>query len=220
MAVADDLQVEVAGAVRKTSPLADAPVGTLALCDAGDPFAAAMQDTLLGLGFRLDATAATRLLLGSDAARCRQEARRGAGLVAVGDAAAQVLGDAGFALRSIRPEHGRIVRCLPVETAPWHAERAFFAARYATLAIDWPTHLLPPGSDSRSPGSADAASWSTWLRDEQGSPLIVAHAGRRVVCLLIRPESLLSDDLARGALRAAIVFAGGTAQGRDAGGLP
>ena len=35
----------------------------------------------------------------------------------------------------------------------------------------------------------------------------ITHAVRRVACLLLRPESLLSDELARDWLRVALAFA-------------
>ena len=200
LAVAGDLQAELANPGRgATANAIGTDRDTVALCDAGDPFAAAMRDALLGLGTRLDPRAATRVLVGSDEARCVEAAQRAGGLVAVGDAAAHVLRRAGFAVRAIRPEQGRIVRCQPVPGAAWQPGRAFFAARYATLDVDWDANPEP----------AERAAWQSWSCDERGAPLIVANAARRVVCMLIRPESLMSDECARDALRAAIAFAAG-----------
>ena len=208
LAVAADLQAEVAGgAGAGARPAEAAEQAAVALYDVGDPFVSAVSDTMLGLGFRLDAAAPTRLLIGDDEERCVAAAGHD-GLVAIGDAAARVLQHAGFAVRPIRPQHGRVIRCLPGEAASWRPARPFFAARYATLEVDWSAGLEP----------AQGARWQAWLRDEHGAPLIVAHARRRVVCMLLRPESLMSDDLAREALRAAIVFAAG-ATGRGEAGL-
>ncbi len=197
LAVADDLQAEVADPGRATVSAMATPAAAVALCDAGDPFIAAMRDLLLGIGARLDARATVRVLVGADEARCVDAAARAGGLVSIGDAAALVLREAGFALRTIRPEHGRIVRCQPVAGAPWRPLRAFFAARYATLAVDW----------AAGPALDETGGWQRWLCDEHGAPLIVAHAARRVVCMLIRPDSLMSDDCARDALRTALAFA-------------
>jgi anthranilate/para-aminobenzoate synthase component I len=206
LAVAADLQAEVAGGAGADAwPAEAAEPAAVALCDAGDPFVPALSDTMLGLGFRLDAAATTRLLIGGDEERCVGVAGHD-GLVAIGDAAARVLQHAGFAVRPIRPQHGRVIRCLPGEAASWRPARPFFAARYATLEVDW----------AAGPGPAERARWQAWLRDEHEAPLIVAHAGRRVVCMLLRPESLMSDDLAREALRAAIFFAAGATRRGEA----
>ncbi|MEO5881726.1 MAG: chorismate-binding protein [Caldimonas sp.] len=189
-----DLQESVAGA----APMQVAAAGPLptavALRDGGDPFAAAVADTLRGLGLTIGADAPVAVLVGGDDAFARAAAGAGAGVVALGDAAARVLGESGLAVRAIAPQHGRLVRCLPVAGAPAAATRAFVAIRYSTLALD-------------ADADAGAAGWSTWLRDEQGSPLVLARARDRTVCFLIRPESLLSDGLARELLREAISFA-------------
>ena len=67
--------------------------------------------------------------------------------------------------------------------------------RYATLELRGPLQA-PVG-------------WTVWLRDDEGRPVGLAHAARRTVCLAMRPESLLSDALARDWLRAAVAFAAG-----------
>jgi hypothetical protein len=201
LAVDAALQSALAGAADDSRDAADATRDAaerlpraLALHDAGDPFAAAMTDTLLGMGLALDASATSRLLIGADPARCAEMAA-GDGLVAVGDAAARVLQQAGFAVRAIPPQHGRLLHCVPSTDAPWPERRGFVALRSATLELD--------GS-----GRADEpVGWATWVHDDQGRPVVLAHAQRRIVCLLMRPESLLSDPLARRALRAAIAFA-------------
>ncbi|MEO7007632.1 MAG: chorismate-binding protein, partial [Caldimonas sp.] len=211
LAVEADLQAALAGPAGEDSAAArtDASLSTaaaradaalppaVALCDAGDPFAAAVIDTLQGLGLALDAAAPTRVLIGADSARCAAAATGGAGLVALGDAAARVLEHAGFALAPIRPEHGRALHCVPTGAAPWRDKRAFAALRHATLAVDW----------AAAASSAAVHGWTVWALDDAQRPAVLAHAARRSVCLLLRPESLLSDPLAHAALRAAIAFA-------------
>jgi hypothetical protein len=83
--------------------------------------------------------------------------------------------------------------------------RPFFAMRYATLALD-------PGPRT---GPGDRAAWQVWVRDADEAPLVLAEPGRRIVGLLIRPESLLSDPSAHDVLKAALVFA--TAPGGETG---
>ncbi|HEX7437543.1 MAG TPA: chorismate-binding protein [Caldimonas sp.] len=197
--VAADLDARLAGAAPTSTPaLAALPVA-VALCDAGDPFAQAVAETLQALGLGLDAAASTRVLVGADPATCAAVASHVGGLVAIGDAAARVLGHAGFAVAPIRPEHGRPVQCVPNAEGPATAGRSFTAMRYATLAIDWGPQRRP----------VTASGWAVWIHDARQRPLVLAHAARRTVCLLLRPESLLSDELARAVLRAAIAFAAG-----------
>ena len=132
-----------------------------------------------------------------DAGVCTEERRRANGLLAIGDAAARVLEGAGWTVRSIRPEHGRLVRCVPTADAPAGvARRPFVAMRYATLALD----------EGPRAGRVDAAAWQVWVRDADAAPLVLAEPGRRVVCLLIRPESLLSDPAALDVLKAGLAF--------------
>ena len=109
----------------------------VALCDMEDAFAPAMRDSLLGLGHAIDAAATVRLLIGGGDPDGVIAAAQEGGLVAVGDAASLLLRAAGFAVRPIRPEHGRVIRCLPVEGAPWQPGRAFFVARYVAFELAW-----------------------------------------------------------------------------------
>ena len=162
--------------------------GEVRLIDAADPFAESMRDCLLGLGMALRADAASALLLGpGEAPDCPLQH-----LVAVGDAALRLLGRSGWSVRASRPEHGRTVQCQATAAAPWPNAGEFTAARYASyalLASDMPT------------------GWQSWALDGQGHPVALAHAGRRLVCLLFRPDSMLSDPQARQVLRAALAFA-------------
>ena len=111
------------------------------------------------------------------------------------------------------------------------AMRPFSAMRYATLEVDErradrddveskPTpaavssrrSAFEPASGSgagtaASTGANGVAAWRVWLRDEAGRPLALADAQRRIVCLLFRPESLLSDPEALDVLRVALAFA-------------
>lgn len=158
------------------------------LMDAGDPFGNAMRDCLLGLGLALAPQTPCCLLVGADdLAACPEQH-----LVAVGDAALRLLGASGWTVLPDRPEHGRTLLCTTTAAAPWRSDSPFAAARYASAALQ--AGDLPAG-------------WQAWALDEQGQPVALAHAGRRVVCLLFRPDSLLSSPQALQLLRAALAFA-------------
>ncbi|HQR98645.1 MULTISPECIES: chorismate-binding protein [unclassified Polaromonas] len=165
------------------------------LVDAGDPFGHAMRDCLLGLGLGLDLApqAPCCLLVGAnDLAACPEQH-----LVAVGDAALRLLGASGWTVLPDRPEHGRTLLCSTTAAAPWRSDGPFAAARYASAVLQ--------ADDLK-------AGWQAWALDEQGQPVALAHAGRRVVCLLFRPDSLLSSPQALQLLRAALAFAAVTEQ--------
>lgn len=178
----------------------------VALCDGGDPFPAAVAQALRGLGLALDADAGLRVLIGADEAACRHALAAASavsatgttgttGVVAIGDAAVRVLGLSGFAAESIQPEHGRLLRCQRTPQAPLPQDvRSFLTARYATWAVRTAGDGVPPG-------------WQVWAHDSAGNPVALAHTRQRLVCLLFRPDSLLSDDTARAVLRAALAFA-------------
>jgi len=154
-----------------------------------------MRDCLLGLGLGLDLApqAPCHLLVGADdLATCPVQH-----LVAVGDAALRLLGASGWTVLPDRPEHGRTLLCSTTAAAPWRSGSPFAAARYASAALQ--AGDLPAG-------------WQAWALDEQGQPVALAHAGRRVVCLLFRPDSLLSSPQALQLLRAALAFAAVTEQ--------
>ena len=160
------------------------------LMDAGDPFGHAMRDCLLGLGLGLDLApqAPCCLLVGADdLAACPEQH-----LVAVGDAALRLLGASGWTVLPDRPEHGRTLLCTTTAAAPWRSDTPFAAARYASGALQ--AGDLPAG-------------WQAWALDEQRQPVALAHADRRVVCLLFRPDSMLSSPQALQLLRAALAFA-------------
>lgn len=152
------------------------------LVDHGDPFGASLRDCLLGLDVVLSPQAAVTVLAG-DAQPVAE-----AGVVAVGDAAYRLLG---AAIR-IDPEHGRLLACTATENAPWEGATPFIAARYASYRLE----RVPPG-------------WVVWAVDAAGNPVALAHAGRRTVSLLFRPDSLLSDPQALRMLRDALAFAAG-----------
>jgi len=157
------------------------------LIDAADPFGCGMRDCLEGLGLGLDEGAACAVHVGPGA-------MPGAAVrtVAVGDAALRLLAQSGFGVHAVRPEHGRAVTCHVTLEAPWVDHSSFVAARYARMA------LLP--------GDLPAG-WQVWVRDDQGQPMALAHAGKRLACLLFRPDSLLSEQPALQVLRAALAFA-------------
>lgn len=172
------------------------PAG-VALHDAGDPFPAAVRETLQGLGLLIDATAQVNVLIGADTATCQRllAARPRRPLLAIGDAALRVLEQAGFAVTAIAPEHGRIMRATLAAEAPESGERNFITARYASLALADDASVLP--------------GWSVWAHDEQQGPVLLAHTQDRVVCLLYRPDSLLSGAAALQSLRTALTWAAG-----------
>jgi len=199
LAVDADLEARVAGsAQRSTADERDLPPAVALRAD-GDPFAAALSESLHALGLALDPAATPVVLVGGDDTAARALADGERGFVAIGDAAARVLRASGRAVVATAPQHGRLVDCLPVEGTPSAAMRPFTAMRYATLA------LAEQGAPAVSTERGDA--WSAWLRDAAGAPLVVARAAPPGVCFLIRPESLLSDPLALELLRAAIAFA-------------
>jgi isochorismate synthase EntC len=145
------------------------PAAVALLAD-GDPFAAGLRDSLHALGVAFDAAAAVRVIAGPHAV-----ADAGP-LVAIGDAAARVLGSEGFAVEPIAPRHGELVRCRRVG-----GQDSFIAARYLRWQVA--AAPLPPG-------------WELWATDEAGAPQAVVHAGRRLACILFRPDSLLSQPAA------------------------
>jgi isochorismate synthase EntC len=161
----------------------------VALRGSGDPFPASVAHALRGLGVALQEDAPVRVLIGADAAL-----HGIANMVAIGDAAARVLEAAGFAVDPIRPEHGRLLRCHPTPQAPWQGAHSFLSVRYATWS-------LRRAGDSPLPG------WQVWAHDDAGGPVALAHAASRCVCLLFRPDSLLSDETAHMALQSALAFA-------------
>jgi hypothetical protein len=167
----------------------------VALHDAGDPFPDAVRETLQGLGLCMDAAAEMNVLMGSGAAECRRvlALRPRRPLLAIGDAALRVLEQAGFAVAAIAPEHGRLMHATATDQAPWSGARHFITARYASLALTDPAAVLP--------------GWAVWAQDAQQRPVLLAHAQDRVVCLLYRPDSLLSGAAALHSLRAALAWA-------------
>ena len=185
-------------AAAQTTPSATAAVklpARVALHDAGDPFPAAVRETLQGLGLLIDTAAEVDVLIGADTVACRRllAARPRRPLLAIGDAALRVLEQAGFAVATIAPEHGRVIRTTVTPEAPGFGERSFITARYASLALTKDTSVLP--------------GWSVWARDAQQQPVLLAHTQDRVVCLLYRPDSLLSGAAALQSLRAALAWA-------------
>lgn len=173
--------LESEAAARPAQEAAGRPV-TVSLVDRGDPFGASLRDCLLGLDVVLSPQAAVTVLAG-DAQPAAE-----AGVVAVGDAAYRLLGTA---IR-IDPEHGRLLACTATENAPWEGAAPFIAARYASYRLE----RVPPG-------------WVVWAADAAGNPVALAHAGRRTVSLLFRPDSLLSDPQALRMFRDALAFAAG-----------
>lgn len=187
------------GIAESPSPTARSPVpasvtrlpARIALHDAGDPFPAAVRDTLEGLGLTLDASANLTLLIGSDATACRAflDSAAKKPLIAMGDAALHVLQHAGFAIDAVAPVHGRLLTCAPTALAPWEHDGPFTAAGYSSLALTASTVL--PG-------------WEVWAHDENLQPVLLVNGLDRIACLLFRADSLLSSVPALEALKAAL----------------
>lgn len=159
------------------------------LVDANDPFGQAVRECLQGLGLELAGDARPSLLVGDVAGSPELDCDNA---VALGDAALSLLAGSGFSVQPQSPEHGRLLQCTATPDAPWRSSGPFSVARYATLGLE--NQGLRPG-------------WQAWAVDAQGSPVVLAHAKRRLVALLFRPESLLSDPQALQVLRAALAFA-------------
>lgn len=157
--------------------VASHPIAPLAvrLQAQGDPFEAALADTLAALGIvAVDDADAVHLLAGTGP---RPE---GSALVAIGDAAYRLLAQAGAQVRPVAGEHGRALRCTRADTG-----ETFSAGRYATLELV----QAPPD-------------WQVLATDADGRP--VALVRDRRACLLYRPDSLLCDETARQLLRTVI----------------
>ncbi|MGE0333357.1 MAG: chorismate-binding protein [Ramlibacter sp.] len=178
-----------AAAVTPTPPTLPAAVG---LEDSLDPFGAALRDTLLGLGLRVEPGALPTVRAGH-AAHGAQDRQ----VLAVGDSALRLLACHGATVVPITPEHGRLVHCTPAAPHAWPGAAPFTAARYATLAL--------------ASGAALPDGWQAWAHDATGAPVLLVHAPRRLACLLVRPDSLLAGDGARAALAAALAFCAGAA---------
>ena len=148
----------------------------------GDPFAAALADCLAGLGVSASGGGAVSVL-----AETRRDAPRER-CVAIGDAAVTLLEREGFAVREITPQQGYLLRCIPTADA-LIAQDGFIAARYLRRDLA---------------GGELVAGWVVWARGEDGSPQVLVHSQRRLACLLMRPDSLLSQPAARDLLAAAL----------------
>ncbi|HZV93633.1 MAG TPA: chorismate-binding protein [Caldimonas sp.] len=198
------LQASIAGdAVEKPARSRSTSASTVRLVDAGDPLGCAVADMLVGLGFGLDAGAGVTVLVGADALRCAAAQAEATGLVAIGDAAALVLRRAGFAASGERPAQGELVRVAPAAGSRLEAQVPFRVMRYGSIGVD----------TTRAPA---ASAWQAWLVDDADRPVALAHRSRRTVCLLFRPESLLSDAAAGQVLRVACDSVGETRHHRHA----
>jgi anthranilate synthase len=160
---------------------------TVHLINKGDAFGDGMRDCLLGLGIKIELDSAVALVCGTSDVSTLPEKR----LVAVGDAAYRCLKKAGFVVHAIEPEHGRLLTCTPTNQAPCRGLEVFETARYSTFTLEGNT--VPQG-------------WTVWATDGQGRPVALGHSGRRLACLLFRPDSMLSGSEAMDVLRAALEF--------------
>lgn len=157
-----------------------------------DPFEAGLLDSLGALGLSLDEASPLAVLAGNGLPEPLPEAA-----VAIGDAAYRLLAQCGVPVRACHAEHGRALQGETTADAPMGAGHRFTAGRYASFTLE-----CEPG-----------AGWRIWARDDAGMPLALARD--RHVCLLLRPDSLLSDEGAR-ALLAAALSAAAAAQRRAA----
>ncbi|KQT13129.1 hypothetical protein ASG30_20855 [Ramlibacter sp. Leaf400] len=160
-----------------TTRVASGPLAPLAvrLLAQGDPFEAALADTLASLGIDTEGDVdAVHLLAGT------APTPEGPALVAIGDAAYRLLAQAGAQIRPVAGEHGRALRCTRTDTG-----ETFGAGRYATL------ELVQPPPD-----------WQVLATDADGRPVVLTRD--RLACLLYRPDSLLCDEAARQLLRSVI----------------
>ena len=164
----------------------------LRLQDHGDPFGQSVRDCVLGLGIGLSDAATTTLAIGAGAALDGPTT----GHVAIGDAAYEVLARNGFAVESQAPQHGRTLLATATPQAPWPNSGPFIVALYASYRLA--NASMPIG-------------WETWAVDGKGTPLILVERGRRIACLLFRPDSLLCEPQALSALRASISLVGSKA---------
>ena len=194
LGIAGDASSTAASAATRDAAASAVGGDTLRLVALGDPFESAITDVLQGAGWTLAGDeAAITVLTGHDQNACKAWlAARPAhtALVAFGDAAAVALAHAGFAVKPIEPEQGRLLQCKPTTHAPWAGASPFHVGRYAQLALA--DDAVPDG-------------WTVWAHDARGRAAALAHAQSRTVCLLWRPESLLCDAQASVALRAALM---------------
>ncbi|HYD76108.1 chorismate-binding protein [Ramlibacter sp.] len=147
----------------------------------GDPFAAALADCLAGLNLAIDPAADVVVVAGRLASPGDRPR------VFVGDAAYEALAAAGAAVETCAPEQGRAL-----EGSRCADGVRFSAGRYARHRLV----AAPPG-------------WTVHAVDAGGAPLALARGP--LACLLYRPDSLLSDDTARGLLRSLVEEVGALA---------
>ncbi|WP_298924248.1 chorismate-binding protein [uncultured Ramlibacter sp.] len=174
------------GAVPDGQQAAAALPQAVRLLDAQDPFGNAARDCLLGLGLVLNDAAAVTVVAGAPATAAWPPRS----VVAIGDAAYQLLALHGGQVQRIAPEHGRLLLCKLQADAPWRSDNAFIAARYASFQLEG----VPVG-------------WQVWATDAHDRPVALAQPQHSLVALLFRPDSLLSEPQALAALRAALAFA-------------
>ena len=154
-----------------------------------DPFSESLRDTLLDLGVVIEPAAVPSVVAGTLAAR---EMATITHAVAIGDAAFQLLAHSGFNVVPVVPEHGRLLSCTVTAEAPWRQTSRFFAGRYAGFHLQAPAQPEPE--------------WQAWVVDASGSPVVLACARRQLVCILFRPDSLLSGTQARQVLVTALSY--------------
>ena len=164
-----------------------------------DPFPESLRDTLLGLGLGIEPGAVPSVVAGKVAP---SEISVMVNTVAIGDAAFQMLAQAGFNVVPVVPEHGRLLRCTVTAQAPWRQASSFVAGRYAGFSL----HAQPQPQAQPQTQPQTQPDWQVWVIDASGNPLVLASTRRRVVCILFRPDSLLSGLQARQVLAAALTY--------------
>jgi hypothetical protein len=171
----------------------------VALRDGGDPFAAAVTDALQACGVSIDPAAKPVVLIRGDAAlavaeKCRRRPVWSRSATRLRGSSAARAGP----VRSIRPEHGRLVRCLADERS---------AAGIAASSASSRCAMRRCASPRRRWRGRRRAAWQVWVRDDKPTPLVLADARPPHRLPADPPGVVLSDIAALDVLKAALVFA-------------
>ena len=173
---------------------------------ASDPFGAGLIDCVLGLGASLSRDLPDlRILAGPGLIRANASglgALAGTRIIAIGEAAIDLLAASGEPIAPSMAMHGRVIDARSTERAPWQRpgqalerfECAIYLGRQLAVASD-PNNAAGPDIGDR---------WTIWAEDDTGRPLAMIHNQQPWVCLLFRPDSLASAECARQALGHAI----------------
>ena len=160
----------------------------------GDAFESAMKDCLASLGANLvDSNAQCALLVGT--APNNSDLKAVGPCVAVGNIAYQLLAQHGWPVEQTASENGRVTLHQLASDAPSAMSKQFISAKYAN-------HSLQLHQNKQIPEG-----WKIWSYDECGTPSAMAYPALKIVCILFRPDSMMSDEGAKQMLKAALLFA-------------